>query len=174
MVTPPWLIFLDHVMESPLSVWSVKGQLECLHPSIELSPNFNQGNHSMIYFLHMEVSVRAVSSISYIHDVLCHFLKENLMQKHCSFIRKCISHLKCTTIHSRWEAMQRVMAKRFTKMSETIVILWHLVAESCTTCHSQAYRWVTIFWIYLCKWLKSVWYNLSWLRHFTDLLCPSI
>jgi hypothetical protein len=33
MVTPPWLILLDYVMVSLLSVWSLKEQLECLHPS---------------------------------------------------------------------------------------------------------------------------------------------
>jgi hypothetical protein len=72
--------------------------LTSFNPSIEVSPNFNQGNHSKIYFLHMEVSLKAVSSISHIPDGLCHF---EAMEKHCSFIRKCISHLKCTTICSR-------------------------------------------------------------------------
>jgi hypothetical protein len=30
------------------------------------------------------------------------------------------------------------MVAKLTRMTQKIVILWHLVAESCTTCHSQS------------------------------------
>jgi hypothetical protein len=85
-------------------------------------------------------------------------LKQNLM--HCSFIRKC-------TIHSAWKAKQMIVATKLSKLSQVIAIPWHLVAKSCTTCHSQAYGWVTELSytpLYMVK--ISVRYNLPWLSQF--------
>jgi len=39
--------------------------------------------------------------------------------------------------------LQRVMAAKLTRLSQKIVILWHLVVESCTTCCFLFWQW---FW----------------------------
>jgi hypothetical protein len=43
-----------------------------------------------------------------------------------------------TTTNSRWEATQRVMAAKLTRLSHKIAIQLHLVAESCTICSSRS------------------------------------
>jgi hypothetical protein len=45
-----------------------------------------------------------------------------------------------TTINTRWEATQRVMAAQFTILTHKISIQLHLVAESCTICSSRSRR----------------------------------
>jgi hypothetical protein len=45
-----------------------------------------------------------------------------------------------TTINTRWEAAQRVMAAKLTRLTHKIAVQLHLVAESCTICSSR-FRW---------------------------------
>jgi hypothetical protein len=45
-----------------------------------------------------------------------------------------------TTINTRWEATQRVMAAKLTRLAHKIAIQLHLVAESCTICSSRTRR----------------------------------
>jgi hypothetical protein len=47
---------------------------------------------------------------------------------------------KTTTINTRWEATQRVMAAKFTRLTHKIAIQLHLLAESCTICSSRSRR----------------------------------
>jgi hypothetical protein len=43
-------------------------------------------------------------------------------------------------INTCWEATQRVMAAKFTRMTHKIAIQLHLMAESCTICSSRSMR----------------------------------
>jgi hypothetical protein len=45
-----------------------------------------------------------------------------------------------TTINTRWEATQRVMAAKLTRLTHKIAIQLHLVAESCIICSSRSRR----------------------------------
>jgi hypothetical protein len=47
---------------------------------------------------------------------------------------------KITNINIRWEAKQRVMAAKLTRMTHKIAIQLHLVAESCTSCSFRSRR----------------------------------
>jgi hypothetical protein len=44
------------------------------------------------------------------------------------------------TTNTRWEATQRVMASKLTRLTHKIAIQLHLVAESCTICSSRSRR----------------------------------
>jgi hypothetical protein len=54
-----------------------------------------------------------------------------------SFRIESITKSTLTTINTRWEATQRVMAAKLTRLTERIAIQLHLVAERCTICSSQ-------------------------------------
>jgi hypothetical protein len=56
-----------------------------------------------------------------------------------SFGTESITKYKLTT-STRWEATQRVMAAKFTRLTHKIAIQLHLVAESCTICSSRSRR----------------------------------
>jgi hypothetical protein len=45
-----------------------------------------------------------------------------------------------TTINTRWEATQRVMAAKLTRLTHKIAIQLHLVAKSCIICSSRSRR----------------------------------
>jgi len=51
-------------------------------------------------------------------------------------ITKCIR----TTISTRWEATERVMAAKLTRLTHGIAIQLYLVAENCTICSSRSRR----------------------------------
>jgi hypothetical protein len=61
-------------------------------------------------------------------------------------IRGCIQKFpdwvdnEVTTINTRWEATQRVMAAELTRLTHKIAIQLHPVAESCTICSSRSRR----------------------------------
>jgi hypothetical protein len=62
-------------------------------------------------------------------------------------IRRCIQKFPywvdneiTTTINTRWEATQRVMAAKLTRLTHKIAIKLHLVAELCTICNSRCWR----------------------------------
>jgi hypothetical protein len=47
---------------------------------------------------------------------------------------------KNNKINTRWEATEKVMAAKFTRLIHKIAIQLHLVAESCTICSSRSKR----------------------------------
>jgi hypothetical protein len=57
-----------------------------------------------------------------------------------------VSGLSCneinntTTINTSWEATQRVIVAKLTRLTHKIAIKLHLVAESCTICNSRTRR----------------------------------
>jgi len=46
------------------------------------------------------------------------------------------THLTCTTANTYWEAAQRTMAENLTRLGQKIAVVWLLVVENCTICHS--------------------------------------
>jgi hypothetical protein len=86
-------------------------------------------------------------SISCVSDAVFPSLKQNFTQMHCSF-KSAISlisenrgsHLTHTIINTRWEATQRGMVAKLTRLTHKIAIQLHIVAESCTICSSRS-RW---------------------------------
>jgi len=65
-----------------------------------------------------------------------------------SYRTEAITKHMLTTINTKWEATQRVMAAKLTRLTLKIAIQVHLVAESCTTCSSRSRRPVRNFWIH--------------------------
>jgi hypothetical protein len=57
-----------------------------------------------------------------------------------SFRTKSITKYTLTTINTRWEATQRVMTAKLTRLTHKTAIQLHLVAESCTICSSLSRR----------------------------------
>jgi hypothetical protein len=55
-----------------------------------------------------------------------------------SFQTETITKYTLTTINTRWEATQRAMVAKLTRLTHKIVIQLHLVADSCTTCSSRS------------------------------------
>jgi hypothetical protein len=55
-------------------------------------------------------------------------------------IMKSTTTTTTTTINMRWEAIQRVMAAKLTRLTHKIAIKLHLVAERCTICSSPSGR----------------------------------
>jgi hypothetical protein len=62
-----------------------------------------------------------------------------------SFGTESITKYTLTTINTHWEATQRVMAAKLTRLTYKIAIQLHLVAESCTVCSSRSRRPVRKF-----------------------------
>jgi hypothetical protein len=56
------------------------------------------------------------------------------------FRMESITKYMLTTINTRWEATQRVMAAELTRLTHKIAIQLHLVAEGCTICSSCSRR----------------------------------
>jgi hypothetical protein len=59
-----------------------------------------------------------------------------------SFRIESITKYTLITINARWEATQRVMAAKVSRLTHKIAIELHLVAESCTICSSRSDRLV--------------------------------
>jgi hypothetical protein len=57
-----------------------------------------------------------------------------------SFRTESITTYTLTKINTRWEAIQRVMAAKLTRLTHQIAIQLHLVAESCNICSSRSRR----------------------------------
>jgi hypothetical protein len=57
-----------------------------------------------------------------------------------SFRTESITKYTLTTINTRWEATQRVMAAKLARLTHKIAIQLHLVAQSCTICSSHCSR----------------------------------
>jgi hypothetical protein len=57
-----------------------------------------------------------------------------------SFRTESITKYTLTTINTRWEATQSVMATKLTRPAHKIAIQLHLVAQSCTICSSRFRR----------------------------------
>jgi hypothetical protein len=65
-----------------------------------------------------------------------------------TFVRGCIqkfpdwviSKYTLTTMNTRWEATQKVIAAKLTRLTQKIAICQHLVAKSCTICNYRSRR----------------------------------
>jgi hypothetical protein len=57
-----------------------------------------------------------------------------------SFRTELITKYTLTTINTGWEATQRVMAAKLTRLTHKIAIQPHLMPESCTICSSRSRR----------------------------------
>jgi hypothetical protein len=65
-----------------------------------------------------------------------------------SFRTESITKYTLTTISSRWEATQRVMAAILVRLTHKMAMQLHLVAESCTICSSRSRRPVLKLWMH--------------------------
>jgi hypothetical protein len=84
------------------------------------------------------------------HKITCHCLEIPLVPWSLSFNRyegvsksfrtESITKYTPITINTRWEATQRVMAAKLTRLTHKIAIQLHLVAESCTIYSSRSRR----------------------------------
>jgi hypothetical protein len=79
-------------------------------------------NTNTFFFLHRHAYV-------FISEGLCMFVYEGVSK---SFRTESITKYMLTTINSRREATQRVMAAKLTRVTHKIAIQLHLMAESCT------------------------------------------
>jgi hypothetical protein len=75
-----------------------------------------------------------------------------------------------TTTNTRWEATQRVMAAKTTRLTHKIAIQLHLVAESCNICSSRSRRPVrklfdTPSWYNLKRKPKKIWFRVHFDCH---------
>jgi hypothetical protein len=57
-----------------------------------------------------------------------------------SFRTESITKYTLTTINTCWEATQRVMAAKLTRLTHKMAIQLHIVAESCNICSSRSRR----------------------------------
>jgi len=81
---------------------------------------------------------------------------------------------KLTTINTRWEATQRVMAAKLTRLAHKIAMQLNLVAESCINCSSRS-RWPVRKLLDTPSYMKPVYYrarNSSLLVHFLRQMNP--
>jgi hypothetical protein len=74
------------------------------------------------------------NTYTYIHT---HTHTRGCIQKFPDWV---ITKYTLTTINTRWEATQRVMATKVTRLTHKIGIQLHLVADSCTICNSRSRR----------------------------------
>jgi len=117
------------------SYWqSVKEQHGNWQSSTEVYPPLNRENHSKVSFPPHDKSPKAVLRILFVTDTFFPDLKHKFTLILSSFNRNVQLHLTHIKMNTRWEAVQRVMAAKFTRLTETTVKLLHLVAENCTTC----------------------------------------
>jgi len=61
-----------------------------------------------------------------------------------------------------WEATQRDMAAKLTRLTEKVVLQWHLMAESCNICSSLPYRSLGELDTPLYECIRSDWQLLTW------------
>jgi hypothetical protein len=80
----------------------------------------------------------------YSHALTCnvplcsHSLLRHIWRCTQKFLDWVIKKKKKTTINTCWEATQSVIVAKLTRLTHKIVILLHLVAESCTICSSHS------------------------------------
>jgi hypothetical protein len=89
-----------------------------------------------------------------------------------SFRTESITKYRFTTINTRWEATQSVMAAKLTRLTHKMAIQLHLVAESYTICSSRSRRPVRNVWIHP-RTFSRTWTRLPTARygaHFTSYL----
>jgi hypothetical protein len=87
--------------------------------------------------------------VSYTPRSLYHRVKSprHTLDRKLEYIRGCIQKFpdwiitkQTTTINTGWEATERVMAAKRTRLTHKIAMQLHLVAESCTICSSSSRR----------------------------------
>jgi hypothetical protein len=76
-----------------------------------------------------------------------------------SFRTQSITKYTLTTINTGWEATQRVMAAKLTRLTHKIAIQLHLVTESCTICSSAPGGQSGNFWKHHRTWMP---YYYTW------------
>jgi len=74
-----------------------------------------------------------------------------------SFRTEPITKYTLTTLNTRWEATQRIMAAKLTRLTHKITIQLHIVVESCTVCSSRSRRPVRKLLIHTR--MEKYWYN---------------
>jgi hypothetical protein len=124
-----------------LSVQSMERWHEHSQSSTEVSPHLNGDNHSSLCSPHGIVTERcsehsmcfrcSFPEFDAKHNTNALFPQNQPLENHRL-------HFTCTTINILWEATQRVMVAKLSRLTRMILILWHLVAESFTTSHSQS------------------------------------
>jgi hypothetical protein len=91
-----------------------------------------------------------------------------------SYIRGCvqkfwtesITKYTLTTINTRWEATQRVMAAKLTRLAHKISIQLHIVAESSAICSSRSRRPVRKL-LVIPSYVVMTWYSVKHRDNFT-------
>jgi hypothetical protein len=95
-------------------------------------------NFSSLSFSSSSIAVAVAAVIQLVlHPMWLNLLHESVSK---SFRTESITKYTLTTINTRWEATQRVMAVKLTRLTHKIAIQLHLVAESCTIRSSRA-KW---------------------------------
>jgi hypothetical protein len=82
---------------------------------------------------------------------ISHLLQYSLVSRRCityegvskSFLTESITK-STTTINTRWEVTQKVMAPKLTRLTHKITIQLHLAAESCTVCSFRS-KWPVLW-----------------------------
>jgi hypothetical protein len=108
--------------------------LSCLRPTV--------------YYRLIQTHVRVSSSPCHWKPLWTRKRFQSFTESEHNEVRGCIQKFsdwvimkyKFTTINTRWEATQRVMAEKLTTLTHKIAMQLHLVAESCTICSSRS-RW---------------------------------
>jgi hypothetical protein len=125
------LIFVPSAIKLMSFIWPSKSRLTFSFLSLN--------------FYLVSVLALSLSLFSTISLWLSSFLGENTQNYEgvtVSFRTESITKYTLTTINTRWEAIQRVMAEKLTRLTHKIAIQLQLVAESCIVCSSRSRRQV--------------------------------
>jgi hypothetical protein len=125
--------------------WSICKIPPCFRPCNMWRNNLNTHNFQPVSPCWIEKTTqKSVFSPWHCHQKLF----QHFMCFRCSFtefeaklhqpLQNCGLYLTRMTINSLWEARQKVMVAELNWLNEKTAVLWHLVAESCTTCHSRS------------------------------------
>jgi hypothetical protein len=88
--------------------------------------------------LAMALFLKGSWRVSCIYNAVSLSFKQNLIQLHCSLnhaLENCELHFTSTTLNTHWKGIQLVMATELSRLTQKIPLLWHLMAECCTSCH---------------------------------------
>jgi len=121
--------------------------VEQCHQSQKWSPT---RSWCLTWFFLLSLDIERVDFSTEMTAVWClgysSLLRFCLMHFHCSFTEhegkcmyrsfKSVIRVSQITLHMYWPTAQGVMAAKLIRLPQKIVTLWHLLAKSCTTCHS--------------------------------------
>jgi hypothetical protein len=114
------------------SLW--KRVLNAHHLTTKVSLYFNGEKDMVTMALFLKTSWRILC----MYNAVFLSFKQNLIQLHCSLnhaLENCGLHCTTTTLNTHWKTTQLVMATELTTLTQKVPLLWHLMAESCTSCH---------------------------------------